>query len=150
MLPDELVDLLATDDIFGGESTSQAFPFLTVADSGHPHVALLSSAQIGVSDDGSAILVSVAGRETCANLDARGLATVVAVRGVTAYYAKCQVLARTEVQGRAGYALQPLDVKLDRAGVELVPLGFHFKPELADAERWVVDAAVLADLRTRC
>jgi hypothetical protein len=148
-LPDDLVDIFASDDIFGGQSTSQAFPLLTVADSGHPHVCLLSSAQVGVVADRGAIVVSVAGRETCANLDARGLATVVAVRGISAYYTKCRLADRTEVQGRAGFALEPLDVKIDRAGVELVPLGFHFRPELAEAERWAVDTAVLADLHER-
>jgi hypothetical protein len=148
-LPDDLVDILASDDIFGGQSTSQALPLLTVADSGHPHVCLLSSAQVGVAAGAGAVLVSVAGRETRANLDARGLATVVAVRGISAYYTKCVVVDRTEVQGRAGFALEPVDVKVDRAGVELVALGFHFRPELAEAERWAVDTAVLADLHER-
>jgi hypothetical protein len=148
-LPDDLLDILASDDIFGGQSTSQAFPLLTVAESGHPHVCLLSSAQVSVASDGSAILVSVAGRETCGNLDARALATVVAVRGITAYYTKCRVSDRTEVEGRAGFALEPLNVKTDRAGVDLVPLGFHFRPELAEAERWAIDTAVLADLHER-
>jgi len=148
-LPADLVDILASDDIFGGQSTSQAFPLLTVAESGHPHVCLLSSAQVSVAAGGAAILVSVSARDTCSNLDSRRLATLVAVRGISAYYTKCRVSDRTEVEGRAGFALEPLDVKTDRAGVDLVPLGFHFRPELAEAERWAVDTAVLADLHDR-
>jgi hypothetical protein len=148
-LPRELVDMLASDDVFGGQPTSQAFPLLTIADSGHPHVCLLSSAQVGVDLGESAVLVSVAGRQTRRNLEARGLGTVVAVRGSTAFYTKCRVTDRTEVDGRAGFVLEALEVKEDSAGVDLVPMGFHFRPELAEAERWATDAAVLAALRDR-
>jgi hypothetical protein len=148
-LPEGLVDILASEELFDGQLVSQALPLLTVADTGHPHVCLLSTAQVDVDRSRTAALVSVAGRETTRNLDRSGLATIVAVRGKTAFYAKCRTVDRVDVEGRAGFALEAIHVKPDSAGVDLVAMGFHFREQLARAEQWALDAAVLAQLRLR-
>jgi hypothetical protein len=148
-LPVELVDILSSDD--GGEPLElrQAFTLLTVADSGYPHVCLLSSAQIRLADDNEAVLASVFGKSTRRHLDNRRLATLVAVGAATAYSVTCRVVDTVDVEDRRGYTLAVDDVVADSAGVELSPLQFHYVSQLADVERWSVDETVLATLQRR-
>lgn len=145
ILPVEIAEILASSDADDSASMRQAFPLLTVSDSGHPHVYLLSTAQLDVVDD--TILVSVAGRTTRNNLHARGLATLVAVEGVTAYYLKSRLLSVVDGDGREGFALTVEEVRRDSAGVELSPLSFRFAATLPVKERWATDEAVLSRLR---
>jgi hypothetical protein len=149
-LPAAVSMLLSSDDLFADHgSTSQAFALLTVAESGHPHVCLLSVAQVDVSGDDETVFVSIAGRTTCQNLLARGLATLIAIEGATAHYVKASVAFSTVVGGRMGFALAVDELKADSAGVELRPLSFRFSPELAIEERWSADETVLAALRAQ-
>jgi hypothetical protein len=146
-LPVELVDILSPDDGEEPPEVRQAFALLTVADSGHPHVCLLSSAQLRVADDHEAVLVSVFGRSTRRHLDGRRLATLVAVGGATAYYVEFAVVDTVDVDDRRGYTLAVGGVLTDTAGVDLLPLRFRYRSELAEAERWSVDQKVLATLQ---
>lgn len=142
-LPAEIVEILTSGD--DSSAIRQAFPLLTVSDSGHPHVYLLSTAQVDVLDD--TVLVSVAGRTTRRNLHSRPLATLVAVEGVLAYYVESRVTTAIDVEGREGFALSVDKVRRDSAGVELTPLSFRFAPDLPVRERWATDEIVLAGLR---
>lgn len=144
MIPDDVCEAIAESATNSGDR--QAFLLLSVDGDGYPHVCVLASAQLEVSPDRETFAVSVAGRGTSDNLRVRGVATIVAVAGGAGYYLKCSVQRELEIAGRSGFVLRPLDVKVDRAGVDVRPMSYRFTADLAIEERWEADRQVLQAL----
>jgi hypothetical protein len=144
-VPEALAELIRPAE--AARPLDQAFPLLTVDESGYPHVALLASAQLGVDAGASVLLASVAGTNTRANLVRDRRATLLAVDGVALHVTKVDVVATVEGDDRTGFALQVASYRLDSAGTALHPMLFARSDELVAAERWDKDTAILGRLR---
>ena len=143
-VPEELAVLLA--GWLEPGRAEQAFPFLTVDEAGFPHVALLSRAELDVSPDRSAVLAVVASTRTRANLERDGRATLIAIGGTTAHYAKLRVTRSTTGGGALGCRLAVAGHKADSLGIALSPAGFTATAELGRLERWPDSRRLLARL----
>jgi hypothetical protein len=143
-VPEELAALLAGWPEPG--RAEQAFPFLTVDEAGFPHAALLSRAELDVSPDRSAVLAVVASTRTRANLERDGRATLIAVGGTTAHYAKLRVTRRITGGGALGCRLAVAGHKADSLGIPLSPAGFTATAEIGRLERWQDSRRLLASL----
>jgi hypothetical protein len=144
-VPEELAKLLAGWPEPG--AAEQAFPFLTVDEAGFPHAALLSRAELDVSPDRSAVLAVVASTRTRANLERDGHATLIAVGGTTAHYAKLRVTRSVTGGGALGCRLEVAAHKADSLGIPLSPVGFTATAEIGRLERWRRSRRLLARLR---
>lgn len=162
VIPPEVVALLGPRSAEGGAdgdsgtegvrvgppgAWEQAFPFLTVSETGHPHVCLLSRAQLAASADGRSLFVSLHSSGAVSNLHRHQGATLVAVAGQAAYSIRVRPVRALVLAGRAGFELEVLGCRPDSTGVSLSPLQFEPSRALARAERWEKDAAVLQVLR---
>jgi hypothetical protein len=143
-LPEELARLLAGRPVPGGRE--QAFPFLTVDEAGYPHVALLSRAELGVGPAQATVLAVVASRRTRQNLARDRRASLIAISGTTAHYAKLRVVRTVEAGGLLGCELEVAEHKADSIGIPLSPVRFTATAELAAAENWELSEAVLRTL----
>lgn len=141
MIPDDLAGLLAGRPALG--AAEQAFPFVTVDDSGFAHPSLLSRAELTVVDDAFVVAV-VAGPTTILNLLGRRVATLIAVGGTTAHYTKLRVVASAAEDRFHGFLFEVVTHRRDSLGIELAPLGFVATETIARAERWDLTAR-LAD-----
>jgi hypothetical protein len=149
IVPGELARLLAGQPVVG--ATEQAFPFLTVDEGGFPHVALLSRAEIGLNPDGTEVFAAVASRRTRANLEREGRAGLIAVDGITAHYAKLQLMRTIQSVEALGCALRVSEFKADSLGVPLSPISFGVTAEIARLDGWEASRQLLrrlADGRT--
>lgn len=143
-VPGELARLLAGQPAVG--ATEQAFPFLTVDEGGFPHVALLSRAEVGVSPDGSEVLVVVASRHTRANLERDGRAGLIAVGGTTAHYAKLHMVRSIQSAGALGCGMRVIEFKADSLGIPLSPISFPATAEITRLESWEASGQLLRKL----
>jgi hypothetical protein len=125
---------------------AQAFPFLTVDESGAPHVALVSGQEAAVGADGS-LLVVLGSPTTRANLLRSGRATLVAVEGVTAHSVKLALRRSVEDEGLLAAVLDVTSHKADSVGVPLSPIGYVPTDELVALEHWDRSSRVLDRLR---
>ena len=143
-VPEEMAALLAGWPEPG--RAEQAFPFLTVDEAGFPHAALLSRAELDVSPDRSAVLAVVASTRTRANLERDGRATLIAVGGTTAHYAKLRMTRSIAAAGALGCRLAVAWHKADSLGIPLSPAGFTATAEIGRIERWPDSRRLLARL----
>lgn len=127
------------------EHDEQAFVFLTVDDNGYPHPALLSRAELDVGVDGS-VLAVVASTRTKANLARDGAATLIAVEGTVAHYAKLRVLTSIDEGALLGVSFELVEHKRDSLGIELSPITFRATAGIAELERWDTSARLLGTL----
>jgi hypothetical protein len=146
-LPADVVAALSAPVRVG--ETAQAFPFLTVADSGAPHCCLLSSTELAVAADAAVVLAAVAGRRTPAHLLARGSATLLVVSGTALHSCRLALATSITHDGVFAAALDVVDHEADSLGIPLQPLGFVPPSDLAVRERWDVTAGALAALRSK-
>jgi hypothetical protein len=142
-LPEPLTALLRHRAGMG--ELAQAFPFLTVDQAGFPHVALLSTMELGVGAD-STVHAVLAGTTTRANLLRTRQATLVAVEGTSAHTLKLALQRAVDVEGLLGAVFTVASHKADSLGIDLTPIGFRPTDELALLERWDRSARVLASL----
>lgn len=145
IVPGELARLLAGRPDVG--AAEQAFPFLTVDEAGFPHVALLSRAEVDVTQGGSEILAVVASSRTRANLTRDGRAGLIAVGGSVAHYAKLRLVRTIDAPAALGCALEVTEYKADSLGIPLSPMGFVTTPEIARLEDWEASEQLLRALR---
>ena len=143
-VPEELAALLAGWPEPG--RAEQAFPFLTVDDAQYPHVALLSRAELDVSADRSTVLAVIASTRTRAHLERDGRATLIAVGGTTAHYAKLRVTRTIAAGGALGCRLAVAGYKADSLGIPLSPAGFTATVGVGRLERWPDSRRLLASL----
>jgi AhpD family alkylhydroperoxidase len=143
-LPAALAALLAGRP--AQDSTEQAFPLLTVDADGFPHVALLSRAEIEVSQTGTALLAAIASERTRANLLRYRRCTLIAVGGQTAHYAKFTVSATLSAAPLLGCELRLADYKADSLGIDLSPIEYAATSGLAQLEHWDRSRALLRRL----
>lgn len=127
------------------ERDEQAFMFLTVDDSGYPNPALLSRAELDVNASG-AILAVVASARTKANLLRDGRATLVAVHGTVAHYAKLRLVSRIEEGTLLAALFDVVEHKRDSVGIELSPITFRTSVAIAELEHWDSSARLLRAL----
>ncbi len=132
-LPAAVAELLASPLRVG--APAQAFPLLTTGESGHPHLMLLSAAELRLRSDG-ALLLALAGPTTQQNLLRSGQATLLAVEGTTVHVLKLDLARSTQVEGLLGAVMTCHAHKGDSLGIALSPLGFTPTEELATLERW--------------
>jgi hypothetical protein len=142
-VPDDLERLLRGFPAVGADE--QAFPFLTVDDNGFPHPALLSRAEL--EPGGGGILAVIASPNTRANLQRDGRATLIAVHGTTAHYAKLRMARSWTADDLLGCEFHVSHHKRDSLGIPLAPIGFHTTAEIAEHEHWVRTAALLRRLQ---
>jgi hypothetical protein len=143
-LPAPLAALLAGRPAPGG--TEQAFPLLTVDETGFPHVALLSRAEIEVSASGAALFVAIASGRTRANLLRGRRCTLIAVGGQSAHYAKLVVSATLSAPPLLGCELRLAEYKADSLGIDLSPVEYAATGDLAQLEHWDQSLALLRRL----
>jgi hypothetical protein len=143
-VPVALARLLAGRPVPG--RPEQAFPFLTVDAAGFPHVALLSRAELDVSRDGGAVLAVLASRRSRANLRRTGQATLVAVGGTTAHYAKLRLAHAIEQHDRLACRLELADYQADTLGIELSAICYEASGALAELERWDISDRLMQSL----
>lgn len=127
------------------EHDEQAFVFLTVDESGYPNPALLSRAELDVGRDGE-VLAVVASTRTKANLARDGKATLIAVQGPTAHYAKLRMLHRAEEGRLLGGTFEIVEHKRDSLGIELSPIIFRATASVAEMEHWAASDRLLRAL----
>lgn len=139
----DLLDLLRGPAEVGREE--QAFVFLTVDEGGYPNPALLSRAELDVGADGS-VLAVVASTRTRANLAREGRATLIAVHGTVAHYAKLRMLGSVDEAGIVGASFEMVEHKRDSIGIELAPISFRPTAGVAELEHWETSARVLRAL----
>lgn len=123
----------------------QAFVFLTVDEHGYPNPALLSRAELDVSATGS-VLAVVASTRTKANLLRDGRATLIAVHGTVAHYAKLRVIAHVEEPRLLGVVCAVVEHKRDSLGIELTPITFRTSETIATLEHWDASSQLLQAL----
>jgi hypothetical protein len=126
----------------------QAFVFLTVDEHGYAHPALLSRAELDVSPDGL-VLAVVASTRTKANLARDRRATLIAVGGTVAHYAKLRLMASIEDDPLLGASFDVIEHKRDSIGIELAPITFRPSASLAELEHWSSSARLLSALVAR-
>lgn len=141
-VPDELRRLLRGFPAV--DADEQAFPFLTVDEGGFPHPALLSRAELEPGTDG--ILAVIASPNTQANLRRDGRATLIAVHGTTAHYAKLRMTRWLTMDELLGCEFDVVHHKRDSLGIPLAPIGFRTTAEIAEHEHWARTAALLRRL----
>lgn len=127
------------------EHDEQAFVFLTVDERGYPNPALLSRAELDVSADG-AVLAAIASTRTKANLARAGRATLIAVHGTVAHYAKLRMLLSRTEGALLGASFEVVEHKRDSLGIELTPITFRATSGIAELEHWETSARVLGAL----
>jgi hypothetical protein len=142
----DLLDLLRGPAEVGRQE--QAFVFLTVDEHGYPNPALLSRAELDAGADGS-VLAVVASTRTKANLAREGLATLIAVEGTVAHYAKLRMLGSVDEAGVVGACFEVVEHKRDSIGIELSPISFRPTAGVAALEHWETSARVLRALASR-
>lgn len=125
-------------------AVAQAFPFVTVAEDGVPHVTLLSSRELVLDAEAGEVHAVLAGRTAPANLAARPQATLVVVAGDAAHSLSLEPARTVPLEGVVGVALAVTAHRGDSIGIPLVPLGYEVTPELPGLERWDRSARVLA------
>jgi hypothetical protein len=123
----------------------QAFVFLTVDEYGYAHPALLSRAELDVSPDGL-VLAVVASTRTKANLARDRRATLIAVDGTVAHYAKLHLIASIEDGHLLGASFDVAEHKRDSIGIELAPITFRASAALAELEHWSSSARLIRAL----
>lgn len=143
-IPAELVRLLSGRPEV--DRREQAFPFLTVDESGFPHVALLSRAEVEISAGASEILAVVASEHTRANLRRDGRASLIAVDGTVASYVKLRVVRMLDAGPVLGCAMTIAEYKADSLGIPLEPISFVTTAEIAQTESWETSERLLRDL----
>lgn len=124
----------------------QAIVFVTVDEHGYLNPALLSRAELDVSASG-ALLAVVASPRTKANLGRDGAATLVAVHGTVAHYAKLREIARIEEGALLGVACEVIEHKRDSLGIELTPITFRPSETIAQLEHWKTSTRLLRALK---
>jgi hypothetical protein len=124
----------------------QVFPFLTVDDDGHPHVALLSRAELDTDATGDRLLAAVAATTTGRNLRRDGRAGLIAVEGTTAHELKLELVHVIEDEAMLGLAFEVVEHEADSLGIPLEPMRFHATDRVAALERWDHCAELLAQL----
>ena len=126
--------------LFGGTPTvgelDQAFLLLTVASSGAVDTCLLSRMEVRPTIDGLGLAAVVASRRARANLAARPVATLVAVRNDEMHTLTCSVAARVDAEGASAFALRVTEHRRDGLGIELMPMQYRVDEKLRVAERW--------------
>jgi len=138
-IPEDLASILQGGAVL--DSEEQAFVFLTVDAAGFPHPALLSRAELGVSND--RVLAVVASVRTQNNLRRDGRAGLVAVEGTVAHYAKLRVVSSVEDAGVLGGCFELIEHKRDSLAIPLAPITFRATQDIARLERWELSARVL-------
>jgi hypothetical protein len=133
--------------VAGARRGGAGVPVLTVDEAGFPHAALLSRAELDVSPDRSAVLAVVASTRTRANLARDGRATLIAVGGTTAHYAKLRVTGSITGTGALGCRLAVAEHTADSLGIPLSPVGFTATAGIGQLERWPDSRSLLARLR---
>jgi hypothetical protein len=132
------------------DQQEQAFPFLTVDEHGYPHVALLSRSEVDVTADHAEILVALRSRRTLANLERDAKATLIAVGGTVAHYAKLSGHRRLrEDDGLVAWAFAVIEHKADSLGIPLHPVTFPTSDEVAQMERWDISDRALRRLASQ-
>lgn len=144
-VPAEVADLLRGVPEIGAHE--QAFPFVTVDPGGYPHAALLSRMELEVGPGGDDVRAALRSRRTRANLNERGHATLIAVRGDTAHYVKLNLVRTRVVDDLQACVFEVVEHKPDSLGIALTPITYQVTAEIARAERWDVTLAALAALR---
>jgi hypothetical protein len=109
-------------------------------------VTLLSRAELDISPDRSAVLAVVASIRTRANLERDGRATLIAIGGATAHYAKLRVTRSITGDGALGCRLAVAGHKADSVGIPLSPAGFTATARIGRVERWPDSRRLLASL----
>lgn len=142
-VPDDLGRLLR--GFPGTDADEQAFPFLTVDENGFPHPALLSRAELEPGADG--LLAVIGSPNTRANLERDGRATLIAVHGTVAHYAKLLMVRSVAAGHLLGCEFDVVHHKRDSLGIPLAPIGFRTTAEIAEHEHWARTAALLSRLR---
>jgi hypothetical protein len=126
--------------LFGGTPAvgelDQAFLLLTVASSGAVDTCLLSRMEVRPGIDGLGLAAVVVSRRARANLTARPVATLVAVRNDEMHTLTCSVAARVEAEGASAFALRVTEHRRDGLGIELIPMQYRVDEKLRVAERW--------------
>lgn len=135
-LPQPVVSLLTGWPQVG--RPEQAFPFLTVDESGFPHVCLLSRAQLEPVPAG--LLALVSSRRTRAHLLRPGspaaVATLIAVTPAAAHYCKLRMTRSIDEPAALASAFDLVEHKADESPVPLAAMTYVPTAELADAEQW--------------
>jgi len=81
-----------------------------------------------------------------ANLERDGRATLIAIGGTTAHYAKLRVTRSSTGGGALGCRLAVAWHKADSLGIPLSPAGFTATAEIGRIERWPDSRRLLASL----
>ena len=81
-----------------------------------------------------------------ANLERDGRATLIAIGGITAHYAKLRVTRSIIGGGALGCRLAVAGHKADSLGIPLWPAGFTATAEIGRLERWQDSRRLLASL----
>lgn len=117
-------------------------PLLTVDDKGHPHVCLLSRAEVDA--DSRHVYAVIASPTTISNLQRCGRATLIVFDDVAATYAKLVVQS---IEKSGEWLLVTFDVvtmKRDSIGVPLRAPACWVDEAVAVNENWARSAALLA------
>jgi hypothetical protein len=140
-LPDEVVELLKGWPQVG--VVEQAFPFITIDDSGFPNAALLSRSEVEPRAGNDYVAAVLASRRTRANLARTGKATLIAIGPVTAHYLKLIAVNVLSGADRDAYLFGIAEHKADSLGIPLSPITFRTTDEIARAERWLASRSEL-------
>lgn len=141
-MPEDLHRLLRGFPEVGADE--QAFPFLTVDESGFPHPALLSRAELEPGPSG--LFAVLAGPRTRSNLERDGRATLIAVHETTAHHVKLRLVRSMIVDDLLGCEFGVVHHKRDTLGIPLAPIAFRTTAEIAEQEHWESTAALLRRL----
>jgi hypothetical protein len=125
------------------DAVEQAFPFLTVDESGYPHTALLSRSELDVDPGRGQVIAVISSPRTRANIGRDGRAAVIAVDGEAAHYLKLQAARSFTEDGVLACAFDVVEHKRDAAGVPLTPISYRTSEEIARVEQWDRSARLL-------
>lgn len=114
----------------------QAFPFVTVGEGGHPHIALLSRAELEVAGDAALLVAAIRGRRTRAHLSREGRATLLVVEGTSAHSLHLMVQTTRTSGDLLAAAFEVVHHEEDSLGIPLDPVRFIPTHHLARSERW--------------
>jgi hypothetical protein len=139
--PPDVVAMLAGRPVAG--TWEPMFPLLTVDDSGFPHVCLLSRAELAA--DNRRVYAVLTSRNTIANLNRDGQATLFAVGADTAVYVKLIVRESLSDGDWLGVACEVASAKTDSLHVPLRPPQY-LVTQVSVTENWARGERMLARL----